>query len=236
MWTDQARSARAYSILTVLIAALVLASSGFGILVKGTYSRETSDWASQAQAQDAVNVVAVVVLLVAAYFTVEKWSVRGLLVWAGSLLFLIYGFVIFAFASHYNDLFLLYVATLGASVYAFLGGVLRLDFEEVKRRSAIGGRGRLALSALLLVVAGAFYALWLSEDVPSLLNGTVPASVTTAGLLVNPIHVLDMGLYLPAMVITAVSLRRDGALGHTFTLPLLTFSVLTVLGIAAIVV
>ena len=128
----------------------------------------------------------------------------------------------------------MYVATLGVAFYTFLDGVLRLDFEEVKHRFPISHGKRVALSILLVVLAVAFYILWLSEDIPSLLSGTVPASVTTAGLLVNPVHVLDMAFYLPAFLITGVSLWRGKASGYALALPLLVFGLLTVLGIIAI--
>lgn len=214
---------------------LALWASFVGIFVKSTYVRETSNWAEQARGQDIINVLAVALLLISVYFIVSKQSITALFAWSGALLFLIYGFVIFAFSSHFNSLFLLYVAVLGVAFYTFLGGVLRLDFEEVKHLFTISHGKRVALSILLLVLAVAFYALWLSEDIPSLLNGTVPASVTTAGLLVNPVHVLDMALYLPAFIITGISLWRDKALGYVFALPLMIFGLLTVLGIVAIV-
>ncbi len=219
---------------TVLISILTLVSSASGIFVASTYARDTSNWAMQARAQDVANVVAVVILLVAAYLTVRR-SVRGFQVWAGVLLFLIYAFVIYAFASSFNDLFLLYVAALGLLVYTFLGGVVRVDFERVRERSTIGTRSRIALGLVLVLLGVSFYFLWLSEDIPALLNGTVPSSVTQAGLPVNPIHVLDMGLYLPAFILSGVSLLRNRTLGYVLGLPLLVFGLLTALGIALIV-
>lgn len=44
---------------------------------------------------------------------------------------------------------------------------------------------------------------------PALLAGRVPDDVTEAGLLSNPIHVLDLGLVLPAAVLTGVLLARQ---------------------------
>jgi len=98
-----------------------------GIFVSSTYARYTSNLASQARAQDLVDIIAVAMLLVATYF-MNKRSMRGFQLWAGGLLFLIYAFVIYAFAAPFNDLFLLYVAILGLIVYTFIGGVLRLRF------------------------------------------------------------------------------------------------------------
>ncbi len=97
-------------------------------------------------------------------------------------------------------------------------------------------RTRLVLGSALAILGILFYFIWLSEDVPALLNGTVPASITQAGEVVNPVHVLDMALYLPALIITGISLWRDRSLGYTLGLPLLVFSILTFVAIGFIFV
>ena len=55
-------------------------------------------------------------------------------------------------------------------------------------------------------------------------------------MLTNPVHVLDLGLLLPAMIITAILLWRRKLLGYFLALPLLVFSILTGIGILAIFV
>ena len=222
----------AFMLSTIAISILVTVVSGMGIFVGSTYARETSDWAVQARAQDIADVLAVAILLASVYFA-GKGSVRGLLLWVGTLLFLIYAFFIYAFALHFNGMFLVYVVTLGLCVYTFLGGALRLDFQALKKHFA-GVRARTATSALLVLLALVFYALWLSEDVPAILTGTVPGGLAGTGLLTNPVHVLDLGLYLPAFIITGVSLWRRGALGSFFAAPILVFGALTGMGILMI--
>jgi hypothetical protein len=216
--------------MTLLLAALVLVSSSAGIFVNGMYVRETPSWALLAIAQDIANVVAVVVLLTAVYF-VSRESVRGVLVWIGVILFLIYAFVIYTFDVHFNSLFLLYVAILGLSVYTFLGGAMRLDLDALKNHLPAKTKVRPAVSVFLMLSALLFYFLWLSEDVPALLAGSVPASATEAVLPTNPVHVLDLGIYLPAIIIASVSLWRRKALGYAFAVPLLVFITLTGFGI-----
>ncbi len=55
-------------------------------------------------------------------------------------------------------------------------------------------------------------------------------------LLTNPVHVLDLGLLLPALIITAILLWRRKLLGYFLALPLLVFNILTGIGILAIFV
>jgi hypothetical protein len=91
--------------LSVIDALLVLLASVAGIFLKGIYARETPSGALQAIGQDIVNLAAVVVLCSAAYF-VSKGSVKAFLVWSGVLLYLLYGYSIYAFDIHFNRLFL----------------------------------------------------------------------------------------------------------------------------------
>jgi hypothetical protein len=232
---DRGGRLRPYLWTSLTASILILVSSTLGIFVSGTYARYTSNLANQARAQDVVDLIAVGLLLVGTYLMTRR-SVRGFQLWAGALLFLIYAFVIYAFGAPFNELFLLYVAILGLVVYTFIGGVLRLDFEKIKEVAPMSRRTRLVLGSALAILGILFYFIWLSEDVPALLNGTVPASITQAGEVVNPVHVLDMALYLPALIITGISLWRDRSLGYTLGLPLLVFSILTFVAIGFIFV
>lgn len=218
--------------LSVIDGLLVLLASASGILLTSIYARETPSWAVQGIGQDIVNIIAVVVLLIAVYF-VNKESVKAALVWSAVLLYLIYAYVIYAFDVHYNRLFLVYVAILGLSFYTFFGSMLDLQPGRLQPHFVAITRAR-AVSVYLLLVAVLFALLWLSQDIPAIVAGKVPQSVKEMGLLTNPVHVLDLGIYLPGMIITAVLLWRRRFLGYFFALPMLMFSILTGIGIIAI--
>ncbi len=218
--------------LTLIIAILVLIASITGLTFKSTYARETTPYAIQAIGQDIANLVSIVVLLIAVYF-VFKGSFKAFLVWIGTLLTLVYAYVIYAFAAHFNSLFLVYVAILGLSFYTFFGSVLDQQLDRLRPHFVAITRAR-AVSIYLLLIAILFALLWLSQDIPAIVAGKAPQSVTEMGLLTNPVHVLDLGLYLPGMIITAVLLWRRRFLGYFFALPLLVFSILTGIGIIAI--
>ena len=218
--------------LSVLVAVLVLLASGAGLLLTSTYAGETASWAVQGIGQDIVNLVAALALLITASL-VNKGSVKAFLVWSGVLLYLIYAYVIYAFDVHFNRLFLVYVAILGLSVYALVSLVIHLRLDELKASFSATSKAR-AVSVFLLVLGILFYLLWFSEEIPALLTGQIPPSVTTANVPTNPVHVLDLGLYLPAMIITAVLLWRRKLVGYLLAGPLLVFSILTGTAILAI--
>jgi hypothetical protein len=218
--------------LSVLAAILVLIASVAGLLLKSTYARETTSYALQGVAQDIVNSVAAVTMLMTAYLA-GRGSVRAFLVWLGVVLTVVYSYVIYAFAVHFNGLFPVYVAILGLSFYALVLSVCGLPPDRL-HPSVVTAPIAKVVSVFLLVVALLFYLQWLSEDVPALLSGTVPRSVLESGLLTNPVHVLDMAFMLPAMIVTAILLWNRRPIGALLAVPLLVFSLLTVMGILAI--
>jgi hypothetical protein len=77
--------------------------------------------------------------------------------------------------------------------------------------------------AIALLLGGAYFALWLSEIVPALASGAVPKSAAEIGFVTNPIHVLDLGIVLPAFVVGGAALLRHEPLGYWLAPTMLAF-------------
>ena len=213
---------RSVLVWSAAISLLVVVASVAGLADPRVYELETRNWATQAKGQDVGNLLAVVVLVVAA-FRYRQGSQRAGLVWLGTLLYLIYAFIIYAVAVHLSYLFLVYVAVLGLSAWAviFHVGIVRRQGDHYSR----GRSGTVA--AWVLIAPGVMFAgLWLSELVPALLTGEVPASLIDAGLRINPIHVIDLSMVLPGFIISGVAALQSREHGLFWLAPWLVFSVL----------
>lgn len=214
---------------SLLISILVTVASLYGLFDPSTYSKETENWATQAKGQDIGNLLAIAVLLVSGYL-LRKGSFKAGLLWLGTLFYLIYAYVVYAMAVHFNALFLVYVAVLGLCSYAAI-----FTISDIKKQ-VIECRDLLALRFASYVIIGIgilFGMLWLSEIIPALLTGKVPQSLQDAGLWVNPIHVIDLALVLPGFIFTGYFALKGKASGLFFLAPWLTFSVLMGLSIVA---
>lgn len=217
--------------ISVLVSVLVTITSLFGILVETTYSRETEAWAIQAIGQDYAN-LAVVILLLGSTYTVAKHSLKGYLVWLGVFLYLIYAFMIYSFAVHFQFLFLAYVLILGLSFYTVAGGLTSVDLEYIVQ-SLQGNPKAKMISGLLFVIGALFSLLWLSEIIPNLISGTISPGLGETQLWTNPVHVLDLAFLLPGMIISSVLIRNGKAAGYLMAVPLLVFAATMGLGIIA---
>jgi hypothetical protein len=90
------------------------------------------------------------------------------------------------------------------------------------------------IAVYFLIISIGFYFLWLSEIIPSVIKNTIPESLTNVGMATNPIHVLDLSIFLPAFFITGILLFRKQASGFTLTPVFLIFCILMNITIATL--
>lgn len=241
LWTGKeielnqnARNADRWVWLTVPIAVLMVIATASGVFIPHLY-RDTPNLVAQALGQDIITLVVALPTLVIGALLTRRGSQRARLVWLGVLVYTVYTYVGYAFAVRFNPLFLVYVALLGCSSYALIGGLVTTEWSRIS--TSFTERTPLkAVSIYLGVIAALFYGLWLSEAIPASLTGQLPQSLRDAGTPTNFVQVLDMAWLLPATAITAVSLWRKRSLGYTLAGALLTFFVLLSLAILAMVV
>jgi hypothetical protein len=224
--------------LTVPIAVLAAAASIIGILLDDIYGKETANWAGQGFGQDIGNLIAYPTLLVLAYVA-TRGSLRAYLACISVLAYSVYTFAIYTFDIHFGPLFLVYVAVFGLSIWALIGALASLDVARLK--SAFAGRTPVRSTAALLIVIGcAFSMLWLSEILPAMLDGTTPQSLIDAGLVTNPVHVLDLSVLLPAALVAGLLLRRGRAWGYVLApvvlgaMAFLSVGIIAAMGVLAV--
>jgi hypothetical protein len=215
--------------LTVPLVALACGASTAGIVVDSVYEGESANWAAQAVGQDLANLVAFSALALFAVLAV-RGSLRAYLLWLGVLAYGIYAYAIYAFAIGFGPLFLAYVGVLGMSVFGLIGGTLWLEPRRVRDRFGSGAPVTMVAWVLTVIAAG-FGVLWLTEILPATIDGTLPTSLTEAGLRVNPVYVLDLSVLLPSLVVTGVLLRRGRSWGWVLAPVQLVALTLIALGI-----
>ena len=88
----------------------------------------------------------------------------------------------------------------------------------------------------LIIVSAMFYLLWLKDVVPSILDNTVPKTVSDYNLLVNPVHVIDMAMALPGLVIAGVLLMRRHRLGYILAPLSLVFVIILAIALVGMVI
>jgi hypothetical protein len=223
------------TILTIILAISLTVVSYFGAFVPTTYEREVASLAAQGVGQDLVDLFFVVPMLLIALLFMYKNKKSAYLIFSGTVFYVLYSFFVYCFGVHFNNLFLLYCLTLGTSLYLFISVIVRISDMEIQ----IWFSDKLPVKSIgvfFIVIALMFYTLWLKDVVPAILNHTIPASVSDYNLLVNPVHVLDIAIALPGLIVTAVLLFRKNRFGLLFTPIFLVFIIILTIALAAMVI
>lgn len=219
--------------VSIPLALLISFVSLTGIYTDNFYASESSSWRIQCVGQDIINLVLIVPFLVISAVLTFFNRRAGLALWCGTVLYLIYTFVIFSFSVHYNTLFILYTAILGICFYSFLYILYKQAKERIPWR--VSSRPlTLILSGYFVLIALVFYGLWLKEIIGALVSHTVPASLKEAALFTNPVHALDLSVMLPFMVIVGYLLFKSNYLGVLLAPIVLTFMILMDITIAVL--
>lgn len=222
--------------LRLSLATAVLAALGSVIAlldVDRYYGAETEAFTDQAIAQDIVNLAIIAPLMAFFAWRALRGSAASYLVWLGFVTFTVYNYAIYTFAIHFGPLFLLWVAVLGASLFTLVGGAYSLDANAVA--NALDYRKERLAAGFLMLTAVIFAALWLSDIVPALVDGTAPVAATDVNLPTNPVHVLDLAIFLPLVAVVGGSLWQRRPLGYAAAPAMLVFLALTGLPILATV-
>lgn len=80
-----------------------------------------------------------------------------------------------------------------------------------------------------------FYGLWLKSIIPAIIENTVPDDVINNDLLVSPVHVIDLAIALPGLIIGSVLLWRGRNMGYIIASVALVFMILLTIALAAMV-
>jgi len=67
------------------------------------------------------------------------------------------------------------------------------------------------------------------------MNNTTPKSIIESGLLINPVHVLDIAICLPALILTGIALIKRKNVGFLMASTMLIFCIFMSVAIAAMV-
>ncbi len=216
--------------LSMAAALLAAAASVTGLATADrVYGQETSDLVGVSMAQDIITVGVVAPSLIILGTLAARGSLRAYLCWLGCVAYTVYSYVIYAFAIHFGPLFLPWVAVLGLSFFALITNLTTVDTAAVQQR--FRGRSLRVTGWTLVVLAVLFALLWLSEIIPDLLSSRGSTSAQVWLIPTNPVHVLDLAIFLPAVLISAISLLHRRGLGYTTAPGVFVFMALTCLPI-----
>jgi len=196
----------------------------------GLYRYDSQFLGAGNRGTNAVTLALGVPLLAVATWLSHRGSLRGALLLVGTLGYFLYVYASFALYTAYNDLFLLYIATFSASLFALALGVTSIDLPA--RAARLTARfPRRTVGWFMLASGLVTLAVWLVPLLGALVAGEAPERLDHYTVTVT--DVLDLGVITPAAFLAGVLVLRREALGVVLASSLLVLEVLLAPLIAA---
>lgn len=179
---------------------------------KGLYKDMSAEVAPQGIAQDYVTLFIAIPLLIISFFKEKKGSLKGKYLLTGTLGYFSVTYLFYTVMAMYNVMFLPYVILMGASFYSFILIILSFDANTLPNLFQPSTPVKFTGGFLVFnsIVIG---LMWLSIVIPPLLDGTIiPLQVEHYTTLI--VQGLDLGILLPAGLISGVLLIRKKTFGY----------------------
>jgi hypothetical protein len=195
---------------------------------RGIYRFDTIFFSAGFRGNDAVTVFLELPLLIIAILLYRRGSLRGGFLLAGSLAYVLYNSFSLGTSAAYNPLFLLYIATFTASLFAM--GMLweQIDFNALQNHIKPGMPRRGA--AIYLFIGGIATALlWLSDILPPLMQGNPPSLLGPYTTSIT--YFMDLSIVTPFCLLAGIWLLRRDSRGY-----LLGFMLLYLLALMGFIV
>ncbi|MCY7342710.1 MAG: hypothetical protein LH603_12955 [Pseudonocardia sp.] len=216
-------------VLSGLLVVVAAAAAGFSLFVPALLSGAE---VTRGNLRGTALVVLVALpVLVASVISTVRGSARGLVVWLGTLGYLLYQAVLFCFATPLNSLFLAYIGYLGLSLWSLVTLLRATDLDGFGARLSPGMPAR-PIAGVALGLAVLNTVAWLAPIVPAVLGPDPSTLVGDTGLLTNPVYVQDLAVWLPLLTAAAVATWRRRTWGLLVTGAMLVMFVLESAGIA----
>lgn len=228
------------SLLVICIVVLSLAASFYGVFSnqgqgkyefnslhnktiaiygKGLYRNDSVSLAAQAIAQDIVTMILSVPLLIISLYLSRKGLLKGKLLLAGAIGYFLYTYTSYSFLMMYNQLFLIYVAIMSASFFAFTLVMMSFDLEGLS--SCFSPKLPVKFIGGFLIFFGvAIGLMWLGMIIPPLMNGRAPLELEHYTTLC--IQALDLGFVVPVAIVSGVLLIKRKPFGYLLASVIIT--------------
>lgn len=190
-------------------------TSVFGEQIKiygrGIYEHDSLAVVAQGIAQDYVSLILGIPLLFFSLYSYNKGTLKGKILLGGTLGFFLYTYMSYSFLWTYNKLFLVYVADMSCSLFAFILTLcsIKLDtlrncFKETMPVKLIGG--------FQIFVGFAIFMLWIGKILPTLSTGNAPVGLDHYTTLV--IQAMDLGIVVPVAFLSGITLIKKHNIGY----------------------
>ncbi len=198
--------------LSIVVTLLMAAASVAGLLFP-TVLYATAELQQSSLTNDVVNLIVGLPVLLGSLWFARRGSLRGLLLWPGALLYVVYNYLAYTFGNPFGWITLVSLTLVLTSTFASLNLMRCIDPETVKARLADSTPRKTA--GVVMIVFGVFFILRTLGMIAGAFMEQTPLPISETGLAVADIMLSIL------WIIGGVLLLRRKPLGYIAGLGLL---------------
>ena len=203
-----------FYVFSVLVALMVIVAGGYGLYYPDSYFNAEQDFLRLLFNQDFLILAIFVPLLLISTWMIAQGSIRGELLWFGTIGYLCYVYTGYSFGSVSTKLFLLHMAIAAFTFFLFLVKLALLDIERIRLRFKVTSFSFTAF--FMIAIALLIEILWLQS-----FTTFFPEPVLVFPLLhlktVLAVKVLDLVFLGPLCFLAGFWLYARKAIGYALT-------------------
>ncbi|NPV51678.1 MAG: hypothetical protein HPY60_10870 [Candidatus Methanofastidiosum sp.] len=201
--------------LSIVVIALSIITSAGGIFLETIY-KDNEFTKTALYGNDIVTLFLAVPLMILGLFFSIKGSKKALLVWMGTLWYMVYNYIFYLYGTAYNNFFLLYVGLFTLSAYALLFGVVNIDAKGISKLFNEKTPTKL-ISGYMVFFASLLGGLWIAMSIGSIVSGKIPEHVLQTNHPTAVVWATDLSLLIPALIVSAIYLWKRNPWGYIFS-------------------
>ncbi|MGB7982656.1 MAG: hypothetical protein WCF36_17890 [Candidatus Nanopelagicales bacterium] len=197
--------------LSVALAAATIAAAAPTLLMSDLLNGPAVMNGS-ARGTALVMLVLGVPLLITSMLGTRRGITWALPLWIGAIAYLLYNGFMLLFATPFNSLFLLYVATFSLALWALIAVLHAVDVPGLVDQIT-PGLPRRSIAVFTATIVALNTALWLRAIIPGLFESASPAFLEGTGLTTIPTYIQDLAVWLPLAAVASYWLWHGLAWG-----------------------
>lgn len=189
----------------ISILVLITFSSVYSLCKSDIYILDSEILRIKSNYLDIINICLIIPLGIIITIFILKRHYWAKLAAIGVSAYSLYMFGFNSLSLGFNELFLVYIAIFGLSIFCTVIG-----YKDVHEKAEdIKSNFKLKFSAIYLLLFATVPAIaWISEIVIAIMQDAQPSHNLLINVTVNVVHVFDLAFFLPVIIIFAINLLR----------------------------
>lgn len=202
-------------IITILIIILSVIASVGGLFFNNLYN--DNDFVKIVwKSNDLLTLVLIIPIMIIALVRSKDNRLLAILIWMGTLGYMLYNYVFYLYGASFNYFFLIYVALFTLSMYTLILILTKLKITEYIIWFSDKTPTKL-ISVFMFIFSFLLGVIWVGISISYIFTGIIPSTITQTGHPTAVVFATDLSFLVSGMIVSAILLWKKRIWGYIFS-------------------